>query len=190
MGTVLVVTAVTLGLLLVLLAVPMNVAFEFAGIEPLSGQVRVRALFGLLQFRIPVPVVQEAPVRLGNRESRTGGDGGGKALGALRQAAFRRRVYRLVRDLFNAAHLHQVRLRMRLGLGDPADTGLLWAFVGPLSATAQGLPNVDVGIEPEFMEPVCEFELHGRLMLIPLQFLMLAIAFALSPTSIRAWRTQ
>jgi hypothetical protein len=188
-ATVLVAVAVILGLLVLLLAVPVNVAFELAGIAPMSGQVCVRALFGLIQFRIPVPVAQEAPEHPVSRRRRTGGGGGANALHALRQAAFRRRVYRLARDLFSASHLHQVHLRMRLGLGDPADTGLLWAFVGPLNAVAQGMPNVDVGIEPDFMEPVCEFELHGHLMLIPLQLLTLAIAFALSPTSIRVWRT-
>lgn len=142
-----------------------------------------------MRFRIPILVAQEALAPPVSRRNRSPGGGGPNALDSLRQAAFRRRVYRLVRDLFAAAHLHQFRLRMRLGLGDPADTGLLWAFVGPLNAVAQGMPNVDVGIEPDFREPVCDFELHGRLMLIPLQFLALVIAFALSPGSIRAWRT-
>lgn len=189
MITVLVAVAVILGLLVLLLAVPVNVTFELSGIEPLSGQVRIRALLGLMQFRIPIPVAQEALAPSVSRRSRSRGGGGPSALDALRQAAFRQRVYRLVRDLFVAAHLQQVHLRMRLGLGDPADTGLLWAFVGPLNALAQSMPNADVGIEPDFMEPVCEFEVHGRLMLIPLQLLTLAIAFALSPTSIRVWRT-
>lgn len=185
----LVAVAVILGLLALLLAVPVNVAFELSGIEPLSGQVRIRALLGLMQFRIPIPVAQEALAPSVSRRSRSRGGGGPSALDALRQAAFRQRVYRLVRDLFAAAHLHQFRLRMRLGLGDPADTGQLWAFMGPLNAVAQDMPNVDLGIEPDFMEPVCDFELHGRLMLIPLQLLALGMAFALSPTSIRAWRT-
>lgn len=185
----LVAVAVILGLLALLLAVPVTVAFELAGMAPLRGQVWVRALFGLIQFHIPTPVAQEAPEHPASRKRRTRGGGGANALDALRQAEFRRRIYRLARDLFGAAHLHQVRLRMRLGLGDPADTGLLWAFVGPLNAMAQDMPNVDVGIEPDFMEPVCEFEVHGRLMLIPLQLLTLAIAFALSPTSMRVWRT-
>lgn len=185
----LVVTTEALGLLVLLLAMPLNVAFDFAGIEPWRAQVRVRALFGLVQFRLRARAAKEAPVRPDSRAGFPGTHGGGKALGALRQAAFRRRIFRLVRDLFGAVHLHQVRLRMRLGLGDPADTGLLWALIGPLSAAAQGLPNMDVGIEPDFFAPVCEFELHGRLMLVPLQFLVLALAFALSPTSIRAWRT-
>jgi len=36
---------------------------------------------------------------------------------------------------------------------------------------------------------VLEFQAHGRALVIPLQLLALLISFALSPASIRAWRT-
>ena len=193
MGVVLVTIAVLFGLLVLLLAVPLNVAFRFEGIEAFQGQITVRWLFGLARFRIKVPGVAEpqppepetTKVRAKSEKRR----GRSNILAVIRQAAFRRRVYRLVRDLVRATHMHQLRLRIRLGLGDPADTGRLWAFVGPLNAAAQQLRNAEVQIEPEFIDPVFEFEAHGRLLLIPLQFLALAIAFALSPPSIRAWRT-
>ena len=76
---------------------------------------------------------------------------------------------------------------MRIGLGDPADTGLLWAFLGPLSALP--LRNAELRLEPEFVDPVLELEADGRLLLVPLRFLILAVAFALSPPTIRAWST-
>ena len=78
---------------------------------------------------------------------------------------------------------------MRLGLGDPADTGRLWALVGPLNAAANNLRNAQVQIEPEFMDPLFEFRFDGRLLVVPLQLVALAIGFALSPASLRAWRT-
>ena len=78
---------------------------------------------------------------------------------------------------------------MRLGLGDPADTGRLWAIVGPLSVAAQGIRSARVRVEPAFMEAVLEFDARGRMRLVPVQFLALAIGFALSPPSVRAWRT-
>jgi hypothetical protein len=106
----------------------------------------------------------------------------------LGQSGFRRRVRRLVGDLVRVIHVGRIRLRMRLGLGDPADTGRLWAVVGPLSALSQALSNADVRIEPEFVEPVLEFRARGRLRVIPLQVLAVAVPFALSPASIRAWR--
>jgi hypothetical protein len=196
-AVVLVVIAILFGLLVLLLAVPVDVAFRFEGIEAFKGQLAIRWLFGLLRFRIHLPGAAQprppqpkakpeaAKVRVKPKER----GGRPRILAVLRQAAFRRRAYRLVKDLVRATHPQQLRLRMRLGLGDPADTGRLWAFVGPLNALAQNLRNAEVRIEPEFMDPVFEFEAHGRFRLIPLQFLALAIAFALSPPSIRAWRT-
>lgn len=191
MGVVLVVAGL-LGLVLLLLAVPVGVEFRLEGIEPFTGEVGVRWLFGLVRFRIPVPRVgprPEATPRAARARARPKARGRHRnVLAALRQAAFRRRVYRLVRDLVRAVHLRRLRLLMRLGLGDPADTGRLWAVVGPLNAVAR-LRNADVRIEPEFVDPVLEFQADGRLLLVPLRFLILAIAFALSPPTIRAWRT-
>ncbi|WPC67072.1 DUF2953 domain-containing protein [Rhodoferax ferrireducens] len=187
-----VILAIIVGLPLLLLALPIDVAFRVEGIETFNGQIAIRWMFGLVRFRARIPGLskparepQAAKVRVkpDKRSSRP------NVLALLRQAAFRRRVYRLATDLVRAAHLHRLHLRMRLGLGDPADTGRLWALVGPLNAVAQNLRNADVRIEAEYLDPVFEFQARGRLLLVPLQFLILAIGFALSPASIRAWRT-
>lgn len=192
MGVALVVVAGLLGLLLLLLAVPVDLEFRLEGIEPFAGEVGVRWLFGLVRFRIPVPRPgprPEAKAKAARVRARRKARGRHRdVLAALGQAAFRRRVYRLVRGLVRAVHLHRLRLLMRLGLGDPADTGRLWAVVGPLNAVAQ-LRNAELLIEPEFVDPVLEFRADGRLLLVPLRFLILAMAFALSPPTIRAWRT-
>jgi len=188
------VVAGLLGLVLLLLAVPVGVEFRLEGIEPLNGEVGVRWLFGLVRFRIPVPRAgKPTPRPEAKPEARARARPKARVrhrnvLAALGQAAFRRRAYRLVGDLVRAVRLRRLRLLMRLGLGDPADTGRLWAVVGPLNAVAQ-LRNAELRIEPEFVEPVLEFKADGRLLLVPLRFLILAIAFALSPPTIRAWST-
>jgi hypothetical protein len=195
MGTAALVSAIVSGLLVLLLAVPVHLAFRFQGIEALSGQITIRWLFGLVRGRIQVPgtgkaAPQREPAR--KRPARAKADSRGRrsnALAVLRQTEFRRRLYRLFTDLVAAAHLRRFRLHLRLGLGDPADTGRLWSLVGPLSAVAGTLRDADVRIEPEFIDAVFEFQTEGRLLLIPLQFLVLAAAFALSPASVRAWRT-
>jgi len=183
--------------LVLLLAVPVEVAFRGRGVEPLEGRVTIRWLFGLVRFRVPVPGVAKPkrpdpgaePETEEAREKPKKRGGRTRALSVLGQAAFRRRLCRLVRDLVRAAHPSQLGLHVRLGLGDPADTGRLWGFVGPLVAAAGSARDVELRIEPEFEGLVCEFEAHGRLLLVPVQFLFLAVVFALSPTSIRAWRT-
>lgn len=186
------VLAALLGLVLVLLAVPVGLDFRLAGIDPLTGEVGVRWLFGLVRLRFQVPVVGKKTTRprAGRTRARPEPRGRGRnVLAALKQVAFRRRAYRLAGDLVRAVHLQRLRLRMRIGLGDPADTGRLWAVVGPLNAVAEPR-HVVVQIEPEFLEPVLEFKADGRVRLIPLRFLVLALGFALSPPTIRAWRAS
>jgi len=197
-STSLVVVAGLFGLVVLLLAVPVAVAFRFHGVEAFAGQVTIRWLFGLVRFRIAVPDVSKSRPRK-KKEIETHATrpnakapkrrAGANVLAVLRQSAFRARVLRFVRDLLRAAHLHQLHLQMRVGLGDPAETGRLWALVGPLSAAARNLRAMEIRIEPEFIDPVFEFEMRGQFRLIPLQFLALAIAFVLSPPSMRAWCT-
>ncbi len=197
MSGVLIAIAGLLALLVLLLAVPFDVAFQLRGMREFSGQVTISWLYGLLRLRIPVkdvktprtppPSASRRALRRGR--TRTEGGKGRDFLVALRQADFRREIYRFARDVFRATNLHELGFRLRLGLGDPADTGRLWAFVGPLNVAAQNLRNARIVIEPEFMEAVIEFDTHGRFRIVPLQFLALAAAFVLSGPSRRAWRT-
>jgi hypothetical protein len=196
MGTVPIVVATVLGLLLLLLALPVEVMFRLEGIEAFNGQITIRWMLGLVRFRIRIPGASKPPAEPGAATEAVGSrsrpgkrSGRPHLLAVLRQAAFRQRVVRLLRDLLRATHLRRFRLRMRLGLGDPADTGRLWAWMGPLNLSAQQLRGARVQIEADYMEPVFEFQTQGRLLLIPLQFLLLGIGFALSPASLRAWRT-
>jgi hypothetical protein len=183
--------------LLLLLALPVQVAFRIQGLEAFKAQVSLRCLFGLLSFGMQLPAAHPSPRR--PRRARQGTvpqaadrkPGPGRAnrvLAVFRRAAFRQRVLRLAKSLVAATQLRQLRLRLRLGLGDPADTGRLWALMGPVSVWAQGLRDAQVQIEPEFMDTVLEFQAQGRVRLVPLQLLALAAAFALSPQTWGAWR--
>ena len=46
-------------------------------------------------------------------------------LSALLPKDFRRRITRYVHDVWHAVHKEDVKMRLRIGLGDPADTGQL-----------------------------------------------------------------
>ena len=189
-----------LALLMLLLAIPIVLTFRFENTaigdwKALKGQVTIRWMLGLVRVRIPVPG-NTRPHHSGNKiqAAKKSGkfrapDVPGNFVAVFRQVEFRQRVYRLVKDLIRAAGLRQLRLRMRMGLGDPSETGFLWAFVGPLNALAQNLRNADVRLEPDFMDAVFEFHARGQARVLPLQLVGIAIGFALSPTSIRAWRT-
>ena len=90
--------------------------------------------------------------------------------------------------MLRATHARNLFLRLRIGLGDPADTGRLWAVIGPIAGMAQNFRSAALRIEPEFMDPAFEVESHGQFRLVPIQFIAMTAAFMLSPTMLRAWR--
>ena len=195
MGSLLWGTAAALGglvlLVALLLAIPVTVVFRCRRVGAFSAQFAVGWLFGRIRLRRRWPGLRAAeagerpPERRSSRHQRGGQRG--SALSLLRESDLRRRLLRLLNDLVRAAHLDRLRLRARLGLGDPADTGLLWALVGPLSGAAQGLGAAQVQVQPEWVDPVFEFDAQGRVRFVPLQWLALILWFGLSPSAMRAW---
>lgn len=180
---------VLLLLAVALLAAPLQMTFHVRGIEALEGRITVRGLFGLLRVNAEVPGAPGPGAKIRRRtQAPRPARGRLNPLPALSDAAFRRRCLRFAGDVLGALHLHRLRLQLRLGLGDPADTGRLWAWVGPLGAVADGWRGAEVRIQPDFTDAVIDFDLSGRMRLIPLQLMAIMIGFAVAPVSIRAWR--
>ena len=102
-------------------------------------------------------------------------------MAAIRQAPFRRRMLRFVSDLWRTIHKKNVRLLVRLGLGDPADTGRLWAVLGPLSGMLARLRDIRVTIEPDFLDATLEVDSSGTIRMIPLQIAIIVFGLLFSP---------
>ena len=190
----LLIIAILLALLLVLLAVPITVAFRIDRIKEIKGQVNFHWLFGLVRFRIGIPGATKAESQRKLRPAkktrkRKPGSNAHEVFALLKQSSFRRRAIQFITDVLRATHARDLYLRLRIGLGDPADTGRLWSLLGPIAGVATNLRRAEIRIEPEFMDLVLEVESHGEFRLIPLQFIALATAFMLSPATLQAWST-
>jgi len=187
---------IMLAVLLVLLGVmtiPLGLDFQMNWRGRLQGDIHLIWLFGLVHLRLPtesVPAssksgptgVKPRPQRKTKTKQKT------NPLAVWRLRPFRRRIIRFVRDLWRAIHKRDLRLQLRIGLDDPADTGQLWALMGPLSAIAANSQAAEVSIEPDFMQSTLEFRSSGRIRLIPLQLLGLTLGLLLSPSFWRGMR--
>jgi hypothetical protein len=98
------------------------------------------------------------------------------------------RVPPLLRSLRRGVRVREVKLRARVGLGDPADTGMLVGFAAPLLGVARAAPRLDLRLEPDFTREVLEGEAQGQLRAFPLLVLPPLLRFALSPSTVRAVR--
>ncbi|MDD3448904.1 MAG: hypothetical protein PHF72_07730 [Gammaproteobacteria bacterium] len=169
--------------LLALLAVPLELAFSVRrdGVRR-EGRGSLRWLFGLVRVRLGGPG-RPAARRPRARRPRRGGGGARRMLALVQVEGFGSHLLRLARDLFRRIRIQELGLRVRLGLDDPADTGRLWAVVGPLAA----LPGLRrITIEPEFAAGTFELDGRGRIRIVPLRLLSVLLRFALSPVTLRA----
>ena len=175
---------------ILLLSMPLTLLFELSWRKNLQGQVKLVWLLGLVRVRFspsinhPTSRDQEQWAQRFER-AQPPSDRKTNLFIGIRQQAFRRRIMRYLQDCWRAIHKRDLTLHARVGLGDPADTGRLWAFLGPMSVMLDQVQQVSVHIEPEFTEATVELDSNGNIRFIPLQFICLTIGLFLSPS---IWR--
>lgn len=184
--------AVATGVIVILLAVPLQMTWEISHCHSTHVNMNIHWLFGLIRHQIDIPATtqhQSIPAPKRESQAQTGNSGSTRNLRKLmRHAAFRRHACHYARKLLRATHPQDLDLDFRVGLGDPSDTGRLWSVLGPASAIMAGLRCARVRINPDFSDRVLDVRGRGVFLLVPLEIIVLAVGFFLSPASFHAWR--
>ncbi len=179
-------TVTFLLVLVALLAVPVRLSYRLSWRQALQGDIQLRWLFGLVRAQLPLAQSKPSPAKpqTVGRKKRKAASSATKSnpVAAIRNKAFRRRVFRFLRDTWRAVQKQNLRLRLRIGLGDPADTGQLWALVGPVSGMLAMIEDASIEIEPEFVDAVFELDSSGSIRVVPLQMIYLTSGLLLSPS--------
>ena len=183
--------AILFALVIALLAVPFEINFNIQRQEVFRSDVAVRWLFGLVRFRVPGKSVQKPQKKklpkIKRKAKARKKSANGKAIkGLLWNARFRYRAIQFVKDLFKSIHIATFYLRIRLGLDDPADTGRLWAVLGPLAVFLAALSNATVQLQPDFQSESLNLDSSGEVRIVPLQVIFTVLAFVFSPITIQA----
>jgi hypothetical protein len=195
-GAILAALLVVVTIAVALLAIPVTLTFRFAWPETAGNELQLRWAFGLVNLRLPTPFSKtpadtaEAGARPARRAAKLRRGPKPNPFAALRQRPFRQRVLRLVRDLWRAVDRHNLRLNLRIGTGDPAETGQLWAVLGPISGILQNLEEGRIRVTPEFVDAVFDIDGSGRIRLFPLRILAIAAGLMLSPPIWRGLRAM
>ncbi|MDH4109504.1 MAG: DUF2953 domain-containing protein [Gammaproteobacteria bacterium] len=183
-------TVIFLSLIVILLAMPVTLTYQLSWKRTLSADLRLNWAFGLVRADVSPAQTTSKPDTPGAARKKAGRRGRSKGrktniMAAIRQPAFRRRVLRFISDLWRRIHKKNVRLLVRLGLGDPADTGRLWAVIGPLTAMLARTRDASIAVEPDFLDATFEVDSSGTIRMVPLRFVILALGLLLSPP---VWR--
>ncbi len=195
-------------LLFILLALLLLAPIDLEGRVSIGGdrpktRMRIGWLFGRLSKDVSRGSAEREPSEKGEEQAPRKGEGeeeedkkpkGGRsspriALEVLRTEGFLGNLARLLRGLFGAIQARSLKIDIKLGLSDPAETaeavGLLWAILIPLEALAP----LRARIVPSFSEEALEWSAEGKLRIMPYKTIPPLARFLLSPPIWRAgWK--
>lgn len=181
-------------LIIALLSIPLSMNFSLITTESMQCYMHFNWLFGLLKFRNQFPKQPQSQLSAEVKPKKHSDKNKpnhaiNRSLTLFNHSRFRRHIIYFIKRILRATQAKNLYLKLRIGLGDPADTGQLWAIMGPISGLLRNLKNMQIELEPDFFDTVMEIESHGHFRIIPLQLIVLILVFLLSPTTIQAWRT-
>lgn len=179
------VVAVFVVVLAALLAVPITLRFRVDAGRDGQTEAQLVWAFGLVRIRIRDTGARarksaEARKPVGKHRRRPRRKL--HPIHALRHRGFRRRMLKFVADVWRAFRKQDLSVRLRVGLGDPADTGQLWGLVGPIAGLLATIRDAAITVEPDFGDASIEFHTHGSIRLVPLELVYLVLALLLSPS--------
>lgn len=194
-----IIAAILLASIIAVLAIPLDVIFRIQRQEAFYSDVAVHWLFGIVRFRLPGKTARKRGKRLRDIAKKTKAKATksnkkpadfSAAKHLFWNARFRYRLFRFVKDMFKSIRIVCFYMRFRLGLDDPADTGRLWAYLGPLAVFLENVSNASVSLEPDFQTESVFLDSSGTLRIVPLQVVFTVLGFLLSPITIGAlWTT-
>lgn len=179
-------------LILLVLCIPLDLIFHINTSESPAYQVRLLWLFGLLDKDLrkaqerPQKREKAATVR---RKERRHGISPHTVYRVLRTTGLFSQLKRLVLSIYRSFKIKDLAANLKLGLGNPADTALLFAITGPANFLLSFLPY-EITIWPTFDGDLAfEAYVHGAARLWPILLLFACLKFIFSLPVMRIART-
>jgi len=180
------------GLIVLVLCVPLETTFHVDVYGRPKFSVRLTWLFGLVSKEVKrgekkpeekKKPAKEKPKKKRRIKPRT-------ILKILRTKGLLKQLKGLVRDMLTQLKIKELVVNLKLGLDDPADTGFLFALIGPATLLLNSLTTHQIRIQPVLSgEAFIEGFSHGNLRLRPIQLIPPFIKAIFSLATIRAVKT-
>ena len=171
--------------ILVVLSIPLDMAFDVGGPGAARSRMRVGWLFGLLgkQFggRRKKPK-ERAPKRKKKRRSAK------PFISLLETKGVSGGLLKLSRRILSGVRVRHLDARLRIGLDDPADTAMLYSALWPVLVPLTYNSSAKVQMELSFERPALELTVRGLIRVFPIQTVWYMLLFALSPGGLRAMK--
>lgn len=170
-------------LFLIVLSVPLDLAFRLDVYDRTRFSVKPVWLFGLVGKKLGRRKKKAKPKKA--KEKKRGARKTLKilrtTLKVLRTKGLLRQTKILVSDVFNSLGIRQLRANFRIGLDNPADTGLLFAFIGPTFVFFNPSGRYSINIKPSFEdEATLEGYMQAVVRLRPIRLVIPLLKFVFS----------
>lgn len=103
----------------------------------------------------------------------------------LRTRGLLEQLKSLLKDILGCFKIRHLVANFRVGLDDPADTGLFFAFVGPVAHFLNSSFSHEIRVQPAFDKAVFEGFSHGTVKLRPIRLFPPLLRFAFSLATLR-----
>ena len=180
-------------LIILILCVPLDVVLRV----DMDGRPKFRArlawLFGLvskdLRREKEKPEEEKRAIE-GKRKGRDRRADARLLFEVLRTRGLLGQLGRLLRSVLSRIKIRELGANFRVGLDNPANTGLLFAFAAPVNLLLSSSSRHEIRVQPCFAdEPVIEGSFYGTARLRPIRLTASLIAFAFSLPVMRAVKT-
>jgi hypothetical protein len=169
-----------------LLCVPLSIELAFAGrAEPRLG---MSLRWGWFRARSPNPSRRKPKVTAPSKKPRSARRAPSwRRLRALfKSPDFLPSLGRFAARVVRHGRPRGLRLHLRIGLGDPADTGRLWGALAPLLLALSELEFEELRVEPDFLRRSFELDAHAVLRVVPAVLLAFLVGYWFTPAPWRA----
>ena len=166
-------------------SIPVDMAFNVGGPGAAKSRMRLGWLFGLLgkEFgrRRKKPKERATKRKKKKRSAKP-------FLSLLKTKGVERGLLKLSKRILSGVKVRHLDARLRIGLDDPANTGLLYSALWPVLVPLTYNSSAKVRMELSFEEPVLDLTARGRIRVFPIQMVWSVLLFALSLAGLRAMK--
>lgn len=167
-----------------LLSVPLEMSASYDSSRKPAFRLRILWLFGLVSRDLNKPGT-EKPTESKRRRKRPRFSDMVKIISI---PGLWGKFLKLVRDIFRRIKLKDLDINLRIGLDDPADTGLLFAAIWPLTYFPWMPERYPVRLEPCFQEAMFEGHALAELRIFPIMLIPAFCRFVFSRPAFKAWK--
>lgn len=169
------------GLIILVLCVPLDAVLSMDASGRPKFKLRLVWLFGLISKE-----VSREEKKPEEKLKKKRGIGLRNTLKILRTRGLPGQLKDLVRNLLGQLKIKELAANLKLGLHNPADTGLLFALIGSTTPFLSLPSQYQIRVQPSFYdETVFEGHLHGVLRLRPIKLIGPFMRFVFSLAALR-----